>query len=64
MELGLILLGATSAVLTSLTQNQCLKIIESVYGKDERVLVGRLFKKIKDYMAWEREVLNIFEKFL
>ncbi len=43
-----------------LTQKQCYKILETVYGKEEKILVSKVFKKVKDHMEWEKEVNPAF----
>jgi hypothetical protein len=55
-ELNLMFLTrASAAVGTMVSQKTCLRFIESIYGKDEKVLVMRLFKKVKEQMDSERD---------
>jgi len=39
-----------------LTQKNCYRILEAVYGKDEKQLINRVFRKIKEQIEWEKEV--------
>jgi len=40
-----------------LTQKNCYRVLEAVYGKDEKILVNKVFKKIKEFIEWEKEVI-------
>jgi len=31
--------------------------LEAIYGKEEKLLINRVFKKIKDQIEWEQEVV-------
>jgi len=39
-----------------LSQKNCYRILEAIYGKEEKLLINRVFKKIKDQIEWEQEM--------
>jgi len=39
-----------------LNQKNCYRILEAVYGKDEKQLINRVFRKIREQIEWEKEV--------
>ena len=54
--------ASTAGIL--LTQKNCYKVLESVYGSEEKTLVNRVFKKVKEHIEWEKEVSLNIKKFI